>query len=183
MTPDEQRLSNKVVCASFAILAAVAISPLPAMADRMGGYDLPGGGSGGYSIPERPTPPPPPPPIVEPAPPAPPTQPTPPPPRTPQPVQPQPENIVYGTFNASGPLNDHGRVFVSVDSSFTRGTMLGYSSYSQDNGQWGNDQLLVEGPAGTEHIWVDCNKEERWRSYGPNSYEFIDAVTTSWCSW
>ena len=91
--------------------------------------------------------------------------------------------VSYGVFNPYGPLTEEGRVNVTLDHTFDAGQIAGYQVFIQDNGQYGNDQILALGPEGEEHIWVDCNKEQFWRSYGPNSYEFIDTITHRWCGW
>ena len=94
---------------------------------------------------------------------------------------PQPQ-IQYGVFSATGPL-PQGRVNVSIDGSFEHGQILGYEVYIQDNGTYGNDQIVVLGPEGKEQIWVNCNVTEEWKSFGPNTEQFIHSVASQWCSW
>lgn len=46
----------------------------------------------------------------------------------------------------------------------------------------GNDLILVYGPAGAEKIRVVCNKAPHdWKSVGPNSQQFAQAVVNYWC--
>ena len=60
---------------------------------------------------------------------------------------------------------------------------MGYEVYIQDNGRYGNDQLVVLGPEGKEQIWANCNVSEEWKSFGPNSEQFIHSVVDQWCGW
>ena len=163
LTPEQRNLSDYVTSASVIGLAAViAIS---------GGAALAGGRmtNQGYGIPNSRTAP-------APAPVAPvaPVRPAPAPAPTPQ--------VRYGVFSATGPLPE-GRVNVALDNSFERGQINGYEVYIQDNGRYGNDQIVVFGPAGKEEIWVNCNVTEEWKSFGPNSEQFIHNVAVQWCGW
>ena len=167
LTKAQQDISNTVVGLSAAFLGIVAVAamPLAAQAQRMSGY----------SIPSRPAPP-----VVTPAP----VQPSP--PRY-QPQQPtyqptQPTQVRYGVFNAFGPLPE-GRVNVRLDSSFEQHTVYGYTVYTQDNGPEGNDQMVIDGPAGREQVWINCWVTEEWKSYGPNTEEFIHDVVSMYCDW
>ena len=175
LTPDQQRHSNNVVIGSLcALSAAMILAPLGANAQRMS----PGWSGGGeYNVPSRPAPAPP---VVQPTPPAP--QPTYQPPTQTYQPQPQPEPVQYGVFRPYGPLAA-GRVNVRIDSSFDRKEIWGFEAYVQDNGEQGNDQMVVFGPEGKEQIWLNCWVTEEWKSYGPNSEEFIHAVVSQWCGW
>ena len=181
----------------MAALLAVAM-PTAAMANRMG----PGGG--GFNLPDKPGPEPEPaPPVVEPAPPAPqppvytppppapepaPPVDNPPPPQPPgyQPPAPQPEpHRPYGTFRTWGrlPINDGVRVHVTVDHTFEYGTIHGYQIAVQDNGPNMNDQMVIQGPAGTDDVWIDCHNHEEWMGYGPNDLDFVHDIVSTYCDW
>ena len=189
----QKDVSNSVVGGSLALLGVlmVAAMPLAANAQRMGGGYEYGGGGGGYSLPGKPVPAPAPAP-VRPAPapaPAPAPQPAPRPAPAPQPTyqppaprpQPQPQ-VTYGTFRPFGPL-PAGRVNVQLDGSFEQGTVFGYTVYTQDNGPEGNDQMIIDGPEGREQVWINCWVTEEWKSFGPNSEEFIHGVVSMYCDW
>ena len=167
LTQDQKDVSNSVVGGSLALLGVVAMAamPLAANAQRMSGYDSPYAG-GGYSLPQRPA-----------AAPAPAPQPT----YQPQAPQPTPQPS-YGVFQPYGPLAA-GRVSVRVDNTFDQKRIFGYTLWVQDNGQNGNDQMLIEGPEGKEQVWLNCWQTEEWKSYGPNSEQFIHAVVSQWCGW
>ena len=148
----QRQVSDTVTGLSVALAAVVALSSMPAHAQRMTG--------GGYNIPTNPS-------RTAPA--------------QPAPVQQQPQ-VYYGTFRAQGPLPE-GRVNVSIDGSFEHGQILGYEVYIQDNGTYGNDQMVVIGPAGKEEVWVNCNVTEEWKSFGPNTEQFVHSVAAQWCDW
>ena len=163
LTQDQRDVSNSVVGGSLALLGVVMVAamPLPAQADgRMYGE------AGGYTVPTRPAPAP-----------APAPQPT----YTPTPA-PAPAPTAYGVFRPYGPLAE-GRVRVVPDNTFRWTEVFGFTAAVQDNGEQGNDQIWVDGPEGVEHIWANCWVTEEWKSYGPNSEGFIDAVVSSWCGW
>ena len=92
------------------------------------------------------------------------------------------QELSYGVFRANGPL-PAGRVSVQIDGSFEHGQILGYEVYVQDNGTYGNDQIVFLGPEGREDIWVNCNVEEKWKSFGRNTEQLIHMVATQWCDW
>ena len=174
----------------FVMMALLAVAmPTAAMANRM---------QPGFSLPDKPQPEPEPaPPVVQPAPPppAPPTYTPPPAPAPAPPVynppppvyhppapQPQPQPPQYGTFRPYGPLPD-GRVHVTIDNSFEFGTIHGYQIAVQDNGANANDQMVIQGPHGTDDVWIDCHVGEEWASYGPNSEEFVHSIVSTYCGW
>ena len=165
LTPEQRKVSDTVtgLSVAFAGIVAVCAMPLAANAQRMSGY----------SLPQRPTPAPAVSPYTPPAP-APTYQ-------TPAP-RPQPAPVQYGTFRAYGPLPE-GRVNVRLDSSFESHNLWGYTVYTQDNGERGNDQMVIDGPEGREAVWLNCWVTEEWKSFGPNSEEFVHAVVTEWCGW
>ena len=162
LNQQQKDVSNSVVGGSLAFLGVVMVAamPLAANAQRMSGYTLP----------QRPTPAPTVAPYTPPAP-----APTYQPPRQPAPVQ-------YGTFRAYGPL-PAGRVNVQLDASFDQKEVFGYTAFVQDNGEYGNDQMIIYGPEGTEQVWLNCWQTEEWKSFGPNSEQFIHAVVSQWCGW
>jgi hypothetical protein len=165
LNQDQRDISNTVVGLSSCLLGIVMVAAqtLPAQAQRMGW----GNQGGAAAFPTRTAP------EAAPAP-----QPT----YTPQPAPapaPQPQ---YGTFRPYGPLPE-GRVIVNVDSSFEYGQILGYQVATQDNGERGNDQMVINGPSGREDVWLNCWQEERWVSYGPNTEQFVHAVVSQWCGW
>ena len=173
LTQAQKDVSNSVVGGSLALLGVVAIAamPLAAHAQRMTTYGQQTGG--GYTLPSRPAPAPAPaPPVAQPAP-APQYQPPAP--------RPQPQ-VRYGVFSAYGPLPE-GRVNVAVDGSFRQGQILGYNVLTQDNGSQGNDQMIIDGPEGREQVWINCWVTEEWKSFGPNSEEFIHGVVSTYCDW
>jgi hypothetical protein len=156
LTPSQRDFSDKVTSVSVIGLAAIiATTCLPAQAQRMTG-------GGGYNIPTNPSR-------------------LAPPPAPAQPTQSEPA-VRYGVFSPTGPL-PVGRVNVTLDNSFEHGQILGYEVYIQDNGRYGNDQIVVLGPEGKEQIWANCNVTEEWSSFGPNSEQFIHSVVTRWCGW
>lgn len=162
LTQDQKDISNSTVGLSSALLGVVMVAsmPLAANAQRMGGYTIPSRPQPPVqTVPQRPQP-------------APPTY---------QPPAPQPA-VTYGTFRPYGPLPD-GRVNVSLDGSFQQGTMFGYNIWYQDNGTQGNDQMVIDGPAGREQVWINCWVTEEWKSFGPNSEEFIHGVVSTYCDW
>lgn len=54
---------------------------------------------------------------------------------------------------------------------------------SVDNGQGGEDILVVRGPAGVERISVVCGSTTSpWKSHGPNTPEYVNSIVLSWCS-
>ena len=142
----------------------IASQTLPAQAQRMGWGNDTGGGT---PFPSRPAPAP---------------APAPAPTYTPQPAPAPTPQVQYGTFRPYGPLPP-GRVTVRYDGSFRQGQILGYNVYSQDNGEQGNDQMIIDGPAGREEVWLNCWQTEEWKSYGPNSEQFVNAVVSEWCGW
>ena len=162
----QRDISNSVVGLSSCLLGIIMVaSQVPsAQAQRMSpGW---GGGGGSMNIPQRPAPAPQPapaPPVVSPTP------------------APQPQ-VTYGTFRAYGPLPE-GRVNVAVDGSFRQGQILGYNVLTQDNGSQGNDQMIIDGPEGREQVWINCWVTEEWKSYGPNSEQFIHAIVSQYCDW
>lgn len=165
----------------MAALLSVAM-PTAAMANRM---------QPGFSLPDKPGPEPEPaPPVVQPAPPppAPPTYTPPPAPAPAPPVyqppapQPQPQAPQYGVFRTYGPL-PQGRVHVTIDHSFEFGTISGYQIAVQDNGPNANDQMVIQGPHGTDDVWIDCHNNQEWSSYGPNSEEFVHSIVSRYCGW
>ena len=163
LTSQQRNISDYVTSASVIGLAAIiALSGTAAQAQRMTGER----GWGG-PVPQRPA--------------APAPAPAPAPSYAPPAPSPTPQ-VRYGVFNPRGPLPE-GRVNVALDNSFEHGQILGYEVYIQDNGQYGNDQMLVFGPEGKEQIWANCNVTEEWKSFGPNSENFIHAVVTQWCGW
>ena len=171
LTQAQRDVSSTVVGLSSCLLGIVMIaSQIPAaQAQRMSpGWG--GDGGNGFTLPQRPAPAPAPAPQPAPAPPV----------VSPAPA-PQPQ-VVYGTFSPYGPL-PQGRVNVRVDGSFRQGTILGYNVVSQDNGEQGNDQMIIDGPAGREQVWINCWVTEEWKSYGPNSEQFIHDVVSQWCDW
>lgn len=166
LTQAQKDVSNSVVGGSLALLGVVMVAamPLAAHAQRMGTYGQQNGG--GYTLPQRPAP-----------------APTPAPQPTYQPPAPRPQpQVTYGTFRAYGPLPE-GRVNVTVDGSFRQGQIYGYNVYTQDNGTNGNDQMVIEGPEGREQVWINCWVTEEWKSYGPNSEQFIHSVVSQYCDW
>lgn len=168
LTQAQKDVSNSVVGGSLALLGVVMVAamPLAAHAQRMGTYGQQTGG--GYTLPSRPAPAPAPaPPVAQPAP-------------APAP-RPQPQ-VTYGTFRPYGPLPE-GRVNVTLDGSFQQGQVFGYTVYTQDNGAQGNDQMVIMGPEGKEQVWLNCWVTEEWKSFGPNSEEFIHAVVSAYCDW
>ena len=184
LTQAQKDVSNSVVGGSLALLGVIMVAamPLAAHAQRMGGGYEYGGSSGGYSLPGKPVPAPAPSPApVRPAP-APAPAPAPQPTYQPPAPRPQPQQPVYGTFRPFGPL-PAGRVSVTVDGSFEQGTVFGYTVYTQDNGPEGNDQMIINGPEGQEQVWINCWVTEEWKSFGPNSEEFVHAVVSSYCAW
>ena len=176
LTQAQKDVSNSVVGGSLALLGVVMVAamPLAAHAQRMGTYGQQTGG--GYALPQRPAPAPAPAPQPTYQPPAP--QPT----YQPPAPRPQPQQPAYGTFRAYGPLPE-GRVNVTLDGSFEQGTVFGYTVYTQDNGAEGNDQMVIMGPEGKEQVWINCWVTEEWKSYGPNSEEFIHGVVSTYCDW
>ena len=168
LRPDQRKISDNAVKFSFVALGLACLAaPIAVQAQRMGG--------GGYTIPSRPQPAP-----------APPVQTL---PQRPQPApptyNPAPNpvpQIPYGTFRVYGPLPE-GRVNVRVDGSFEQATIFGYNIWVQDNGAEGNDQMVIDGPAGRESVWINCWVTEEWKSYGPNSEEFIHGVVSTYCDW
>ena len=166
LTQAQKDVSNSVVGGSLALLGVVMVAamPLPAQAQRMSPYGQQTGG--GYALPSRPAP-----------------APAPAPQPTYQPPAPRPQpQVTYGTFRPYGPLPE-GRVNVTLDSSFDQGQIFGYTVYTQDNGTQGNDQMVILGPEGREQVWLNCWVTEEWKSYGPNSEEFIHSVVSSYCDW
>ena len=161
MTSQERKLSNTVTGVAAALAGVMVITALPQPA-----HSAPGGRMSGYSVPSRPVP-------------APPVTPSSP------PVTPSGNQYNPGTFHPTSQVifETPAHVQVQVDSSFSEGQILGYQVYAQDNGKYGNDQLVFFGPGGKEQIWVNCNVSERWRSWGNNSIEQIDAVVSQWCGW
>ena len=160
----QRDISNTVVGLSSCLLGIimVAAQTVPAQAQQRMGW----GNSGSPSFPERPAEravPAPAPPVVSPAP------------------APAPQ-VQYGTFRAYGPL-PQGRVSVRVDGSFRQGQILGYNVLTQDNGEQGNDQMVIDGPAGREDVWLNCWVTEEWKSFGPNSEELVHAIVSSYCDW
>ena len=178
LTQDQKDISNSVVGGSLALLGVVAMAamPLAAQAQRMTGYESPYAGGGSFNLPQRPAPAPAPAPEPTYQPPAPQNTYQPP---APRPTSPQP---AYGVFRPYGPLAE-GRVQVRVDSSFDEKRVFGYTVLVQDNGEHGNDQMLIYGPDGQEQVWLNCWQTEEWKSYGPNSEQFIHAVVSQWCGW
>jgi hypothetical protein len=163
LNQQQRDISNSVVGLSSCLLGIVMVAAqsLPVQAQRMTGYDSPNNSG----FPQRP--------VAEPQPaPQPTYQPTP----TPQP------QVSYGTFRPFGPLPE-GRVNVTIDNSFEYGQILGYQIATQDNGERGNDQMVINGPEGREDVWLNCWQTEEWKSYGPNSEAFIHAVVSEWCQW
>jgi hypothetical protein len=163
LNQQQRDISNSVVGLSSCILGIVMVAAqsLPVQAQRMTGYDSPNNSG----FPQRP--------VAEPEPaPQPTYQPTP---------APQPQ-VSYGTFRPFGPLPE-GRVNVTIDNSFEYGQILGYQIATQDNGERGNDQMVINGPEGREDVWLNCWQTEEWKSYGPNSEQFIHAVVSEWCGW
>ena len=166
LTQSQKDVSNSVVGGALAFLGVVTIAAMPLAAsaqDRMGGYSLPG----------RPTPAP----TVAPY-----NPPAPAPTYQPPAPRPQPAPAQYGTFRAFGPLPE-GRVNVRMDSSFEAASIFGYQIYVQDNGPQGNDQMVIDGPEGREQVWINCWVTEEWKSFGPNSEEFIHGVVSMYCDW
>lgn len=149
----------------MAVIASVALMPTAATANRMGG------GNPTYTIPSRPAPPP------APVAPARPQQPT----YQPPAPQPQPQ-VNYGVFRAWGPLPE-GRVNIQVDHTFEHGRVGNSEVYVQNNGPNMNDQMVIMGPAGKEDVWIDCHNNEEWKSYGPNTEDFIHSVVSYYCDW
>ena len=166
LSEDQQDVSNTVVGLSSALLGIVMVAsmPLPAQA-------VPGGRMSGYDLPQRPAPAPAP---VAPAP----QRPAP----TYTPAPPAPAPVQYGSFRAYGPL-PAGRVNVRVDGSFENATIWGYNIQVQDNGAQGNDQMIIFGPEGREQVWINCWVTQEWRSFGPNSEDFIHGVVSTYCDW
>ena len=163
LSEDQQDVSNTVVGLSSALLGIVMVAsmPLPAQA-------VPGGRMSGYDLPSRPAP-------VQQA-------PAPAPTYQPPAPRPQPAPVQYGTFRAYGPLPE-GRVNVRLDNSFQEGSIFGYTIYTQDNGPEGNDQMMILGPEGREQVWLNCWVTEEWKSFGPNSEQFIHSVVSQYCDW
>ena len=160
----QRDISNTVVGLSSCLLGIimVAAQTVPAQAQQRMGWGNSGGG--GTAFPSRPAPQPAPaPPVVSP---------------TPAPAP----QVQYGTFRAYGPL-PQGRVHVRVDGSFRSGQILGYNVLTQDNGEQGNDQMVIDGPAGREDVWLNCWVTEEWKSFGPNSEELVHAIVSSYCDW
>ena len=192
LNQQQKDVSNSVVGLSACLLGVVMVAAMPisaAHANRMATpYNTPGGSSS-LPVPSRPAPPAPAP-VAAPAPapapvrPQPAPAPQPAPPRYQPPVQqpaPQPAPQ-YGVFRPFGPLPS-GRVNVTLDNSFEQGTMFGYTIYTQDNGPEGNDQMIIMGPEGKEQVWINCWVTEEWKSFGPNSEEFIHGVVSTYCDW
>jgi len=166
LNQQQKDVSNTVVGLSAAFLGIVMVAAMPLSASAQGRMS-------GYSLPSRPAPAPSPVPSRPPAP-APTYQ-------TPAP-RPQPAPVQYGSFRAYGPLPG-GRVNVRLDDSFQEGSIFGYTIYTQDNGPEGNDQMVILGPEGREQVWLNCWVTEEWKSFGPNSEEFIHGVVSSYCDW
>ena len=164
LTTEQRKVSDTVTGTSVALAAilAVASMPLPAQA-------VPGGRMSGYDLPSRPAP-------VQPAP-----APSQPPAYRPPAPAPAPQ-VTYGVFSPYGPL-PQGRVNVRYDGSFRQGQILGFTVYTQDNGAQGNDQMLIDGPEGREQVWINCWVTEEWKSFGPNSEQFIHSVVSQYCDW
>lgn len=163
LNTEQRQVSDTVTGTSVALAAilAVASMPLPAQAvpgGRMSGYDLPGRPAPVTPAPQRPAP------TYTPAP------------------RPAPAPVQYGAFQAFGPL-PAGRVQVRVDSSFENAEIWGYQIQVQDNGPQGNDQMVIFGPEGREQVWINCWVTEEWKSFGPNSEEFIHGVVSTYCDW
>jgi hypothetical protein len=163
LTTEQRKVSDTVTGTSVALAAilAVASMPLPAQA-------VPGGRMSGYDLPSRPAP-------VQQA-------PAPAPTYQPPAPRPQPAPVQYGTFRAYGPLPE-GRVNVRLDNSFQEGSIFGYTIYTQDNGPEGNDQMVIFGPEGRDQVWLNCWVTEEWKSFGPNSEQFIHSVVSQYCDW
>ena len=164
LNTEQRKVSDTVTGTSVALAAilAVASMPLPAQA-------VPGGRMSGYDLPQRPAP-------VAPAPQRP--APT----YTPPAPAPGPAPVQYGVFRPYGPLPS-GRVNVQMDGSFDQKEIWGFTAFVQDNGEQGNDQMIIYGPEGTEQVWLNCWVTEEWKSFGPNSEQFIHAVVSQWCGW
>ena len=166
LNQQEKDVSNTVVGLSAAFLGIVMVAAMPLSASAQGRMS-------GYTLPQRPTPAP----TVSPY-----TPPAPAPTYNPPAPRPQPAPVEYGSFRAYGPLPE-GRVNVAVDGSFQEGSIFGYTIYTQDNGPEGNDQMVILGPEGREQVWLNCWVTEEWKSFGPNSEEFIHGVVSSYCDW
>ena len=64
---------------------------------------------------------------------------------------------------------------------YQEGTILGYQAYILESGSYSlPDYMLVYGPQGEETIKVVCAPFD-WQSTGPNSVQFVEAVTREWC--
>lgn len=150
------------------LIGIVTMLPLSAVAqNRMQGYDLPARPPAAVPAP-APSPAP-----VRPA-------PAPAPAPAPQPA-PRPAPAPHTYPNPEPGPND--RVRVVPDSSYQYGHINGWYGYIQDNGQYGTDRMLITGPAGEEHIVVNCNVSQTWQSWGPNSHQFVEDITDRWCDW
>ena len=57
----------------------------------------------------------------------------------------------------------------------------GYEVVVVDSGSYSEaDSITVWGPSGVESISVTCAPYD-WKSRGPNTAEFVDSITRSWC--
>jgi len=166
LNQQEKDVSNTVVGLSAAFLGIVMVAAMPLSASAQGRMS-------GYSLPTRPTPAP----TVTPY-----NPPAPAPTYQPPAPRPQPAPVQYGSFRAYGPLPE-GRVNVTVDGSFEQGSISGYTVYTQDNGVQGNDQMVILGPEGREQVWLNCWVTSEWKSFGPNSEQFIHSVVSQYCDW
>ena len=164
LTREQRNLSDYVTCTS-----ALGLAVMIAVVGQQPAQAVPGGRMSGYDLPSRPAP-------VQPAP-----APSQPPAYRPPAPAPAPQ-VTYGVFSPYGPL-PQGRVNVQYDGSFRQGQILGYTVYTQDNGERGNDQMLIDGPAGREQVWINCWVTEEWKSFGPNSEQFIHSVVSQYCDW
>lgn len=52
-----------------------------------------------------------------------------------------------------------------------------------NNGEGGEDLIVVKGPNGVERITVVCSPDgSPWKSYGSNTESYVNSIAVSWCA-
>ena len=68
---------------------------------------------------------------------------------------------------------------------FERGQLAGYPVAVVDNGQYGTDIIVVDGPRGNISIGINCNVTQDYAWIGTTQADryVADQVAKAWCGW